>query len=196
MGSLLGPLAACVLIALSGCKNHAPRDPAGSTATGYSDPTEAPAFPLSAAIARAQARVPKSSFVHAEVGSEDGVASFLVCFCSHEEIQWFELDAESGEILQHENTAVDAEFAARARTIVDSPAAPLEPEKAIARAVAAVPGSWARLLDLDAESAELDYVVEVVAGDVVKEVRLRAADGELVSVCDFEQQFEVIDYDG
>jgi hypothetical protein len=49
------------------------------------------------------------------------------------------------------------------------------------------------MLTLDDESGALEYSVEVVAGEVVKEVRLLAVNAELVSIQDAQDQFEVID---
>jgi uncharacterized membrane protein YkoI len=199
-----GFLVACALIASTGCKSHPPRDrvesPPTSGATvdqpesGYSDLTEEPSISLRAAIALAQVRSPNATFLHAEVGEEDGRANTLLCFWAQERCLCIEIDAETGEVIFEGSPGmVEEQTAAKMLRIADSKNHPIAPELAIARAISAVPGSWARMLTLDDESGALEYSVEVVAGEVVKEVRLLAVNAELVSIQDAQDQFEVID---
>jgi uncharacterized membrane protein YkoI len=153
-----------------------------STASEDLDLTEPPAFSLGALIARAQARAPEARFQHAELGRQGELATCLVCFLDRNDLRFFELDAQTGAIRLEGNGGVDARELARMRRCTRSARDPIGPDRAIAEAVAAVPGSWARMLTLDGDTKPANYCVEVAAGSLVREVIVNAMNGKLVRV--------------
>jgi uncharacterized membrane protein YkoI len=149
--------------------------------------TEAPAISLASAIELARKRAPDAAFIHAELGIEDDAPNCLVCLWERQSFHILEIDAESGEVLVDGTQAADAESSRRAQHGLRRLDSAIDTARAIEAAIAAVPGSWARMIDLDCEAEPLAYEVEVVAGDVVREVRILARDGTVLGVHDPEE---------
>jgi len=152
-----------------------------------SELTEAPAISLASAIELARKRAPDSAFIHAELGLEDGGPNCLVCLWERQSLHILEIDAESGEVLVDGTQAADSESSRRAQHGLRRLDSSIDATRAIEASIAAVPGSWARMIDLDCEAEPLAYEVEVVAGDVVREVRILARDGTVLGVHDPEE---------
>jgi uncharacterized membrane protein YkoI len=148
---------------------------------------EAPAISLASAIELARKRAPDSAFIHAELGLEDDSANCLVCFWERQSVHYIEIDAESGDVLLEATQPADAELRARFQKGARRLDSSIDAARAIEASIAAVPGSWARMIDLECEADPLAYLVEVVAGDVVREVRILARDGTVLIVCDPEE---------
>ena len=153
--------------------------------------TEPPTVSLASAIELARKKAPTAAFIHAELGLESEHANCLVCFWEQPKLHLLEIDAESGAVLADDaSQSPESEDRERLQKALERPDAPIDPAQAIASSIAAVPGSWARLIDLDCDAVPLAYVVEVVAGKVVKEVRIGALDGTLLSVHDYVERGE------
>jgi uncharacterized membrane protein YkoI len=182
MRSRLWILAVCVLLGAFGCRAGAVRPDAEPS--GYSDLSEEPPISLVRAIGLARERFPGGIFLHAELGQPDGRADCLVLFLGAHGLHFLTLDATNGELL-NEGYGGDydpEEGAALLGKAADSLGSCIEPEKAVEIAVAAVPGSWARLINLEGDVDPLVYLVEVVAGEGERYVRIGAVDGKVLSV--------------
>jgi len=146
--------------------------------------TEAPSISLAASIALARKRQPDGFFLHSEFGSDDGHADYLVAFWTRQGMRIVYIDAASGATWAEttSDSELPAEAAARVRRIATTPLPVIEPSLAITTALDAVPGSWARMIDVDGDASPLEYVVEVVTREFEKYARVRATDGKLLSV--------------
>jgi uncharacterized membrane protein YkoI len=150
--------------------------------------TEPPAVTLSAAIALAQARVRDARFLHAELGIEDGMVNCLVCFWSGQDLRSFVVDARTSAVMTLSATKPTAESKSKMRAIANLSRATLSPDKAIAKAVATRPGSWARMLDVEIDIEPLNYMVELVSGKDATSVHISALDGSVIQVSEREEE--------
>jgi len=165
------------VLGASGCRNEAVRH--DTEPSGYSELTEEPPIPLARAIALARERAPGEPFLHAELGRDDGRANCLVVFWGTRGFHLLIVDARDGKFLYEDTLEDELEAGAQARTTAERSSSAIGHAKAIEIAVATLPGSWARLIDLEGEGGPLVYLVEVVAGEVERAVRVGAVDGKL-----------------
>ncbi len=186
--ALLTGLLTLALLGLGACKSA--HDSTGASAqAAAAKPDGRPKTDLASSIATAQKSAPDARFLGAEFESEGGKEIYSIVFVGQGVVHEINIDSADGKILASEQETLDEENQKLIDGMMKEPAA-IGIDKAIAAALAKLPGSWARAAGLASSEGHTCYGVLVMDAGAAKHVLVSAQDGTVQQVRAAEEEEE------
>jgi uncharacterized membrane protein YkoI len=196
--AVLSSLCIATSLGLAGCQ--APREKPKAalatvnvSATAPSKPavdeqaTARPKTDLLGAIDTACKSAPEAQFVVANLNESEDKPVYQVVLLGKGKAHIINVDATDGRLLESQDEELEADMQEYLdRLLKLGPGVGIE--KAIASALAEIPGSWARFAEMREHETEVCYGVMLMQGDQMKNVLVSMKDGKVLQVTDAEEE--------
>jgi uncharacterized membrane protein YkoI len=152
-------------------------------------PEGRPAADLTTAIAAACKSEPDGRFLGASLSESEGKLAYHVVLLGKGVVHVVNVDAKDGKLLESQDEDLEEEMQSEIdKLLAVDPGIGIE--KAIAAALAELPGSWARAAGMSEHADETCYGVLLVQGEGLKSVLVAMKDGKILQVSDAEEDEE------
>lgn len=148
-----------------------------------------PATDLATSISAACQSAPAGKFLGAGLSENDEKLVYHVVLLEKSVVHVISVDAKDGKLLESQDEKVEEEMQAEIDRLIAVDAG-IGIAKAIAAAVAELPGSWARAAGLSEHESEMCYGILLVQGESLKNVLVAMKDGKVLQVSDAEEEEE------
>jgi len=152
-------------------------------------PEGRPASDLATSISAACKSAPDGKFLGASLSEDEDKPLYHVVLLGKGVVHVISVDAKDGKLLESHDEDLEEEMQSEIDKMLAIDAG-IGIDKAIAAALAELPGSWARAAGMSEHEDETCYGILLVQGEALKSVLVAIKDGKILQVSDAEEDDE------